>query len=180
MLFSEIFVIVVACITWGLTSLGMAVYYHHLLPLEARRRSPTLQNSSVLSTLVTTLLFIAALIFWPFIALWNLCAQSPAIVKGTTCCNSNMSRGRPKAGCCGCSCISCEPCISDEVYEMEKTRKEESRRIVCGVQSVQPTMQQTMEMRPYSATSTAQEKQVVESNESLTESAQPTPRVDKY
>lgn len=62
---------------------------------------------------------------------------------------------------------------------MEKTRKEESRRIVCGVQSVQPTMQQTMEMRPYSATSTAQEKRVVESNESLTESAQPTPRFDK-
>lgn len=63
---------------------------------------------------------------------------------------------------------------------MEKTRKEESRRIVCGVQSVQPTMQQTMEMRLYTATSTTQEKRIVESNESLTESAQPTPQVDKY
>ncbi|KAJ4388486.1 hypothetical protein N0V85_007508 [Neurospora sp. IMI 360204] len=178
MLFSEIFVIVVACIMWGLTSLGMAVYYHRLLPLEARRRSPTLQNSSFLSTLVSTLLFIAAFVFWPLIALWNLCARSPAIRRGTTCCGSYMFGGRPKVGCCGCSCISCEPCISDEVYEMEKTRKEESRRIV-NVQSVQPAMQQTMEMRPYSATSTAQEKRVVESNESLAESAHTTPRVDK-
>ena len=61
---------------------------------------------------------------------------------------------------------------------MEKTRKEESRRIV-QVQSVQPAMQQTMEMRPYSATSTAQEKRIVESNESLSESAHTTPRADK-
>ncbi|KAK3954278.1 hypothetical protein QBC32DRAFT_92663 [Pseudoneurospora amorphoporcata] len=179
MLFSEIFVIVVACIMWGLTSLGMAVYYHRLLPLEARRRSPTLQNSSFLSTLVSTLLFIAAFLFWPLIAVWNLCAQSHTIVRGTNCCGSYMFGGRPKAGCCGCSCISCEPCISDEVYEMEKTRKEESRRIVGGVQSMQPPMQQTMEMRPYSATSTAQEKRVVESNESLAESAHTTPRVEK-
>ncbi|KAK3398314.1 hypothetical protein B0T20DRAFT_205447 [Sordaria brevicollis] len=189
MLFSEVFVIVVACIMWGLTSLGMAVYYHRLLPLEARRRSPTLQNSGFLSTLITVLLFIAAFIFWPFIAFWNLCARSPTIVKATTCCGSYWFGGRqPHAGprLCGCSCISCEPCISDEVYELEKTRKEESRRIVqigggSSVQNIQPAMQQTMEMRPYTATTTntIHEKRVVESNESLSESAHATPRVER-
>lgn len=67
---------------------------------------------------------------------------------------------------------------------MEKTRKEESRRIVGGVggvQSMQPAMQQTMEMRPYSATTagTVQEKRVIESNESLSEGAHTTPKVGK-
>ena len=61
---------------------------------------------------------------------------------------------------------------------MERTRKEESRRIV-AIQSMQPAMQQTMEMRPYSAPSIGQEKRVVESHESLSESAHTTPRVDK-
>ncbi|KAK4449892.1 hypothetical protein QBC34DRAFT_263900, partial [Podospora aff. communis PSN243] len=103
--FADVFVIGITAVVWGMISVCSAAYYTKLLRHDVLRRWPALRNDLLSEGVMLTAIFLATLVCWPIMLIWDFCAR---------CC-----AGRKPSRLCG----SCHPCISDEAHKEETERR---------------------------------------------------------